>query len=283
MKPVPDLGTGTQTNTRPALMQPAPDHQEEVWPVGKATRRIRDAGAIVEVVQYSRVKRSDGAAVRKAKRKATSEIMQHYNRKSSIRKFELMLAANFRAGDIVGCVTYDDARLPGSRKEAERRFRYFRDKLKRQYAALGVELVMFWSTEHKHGDARWHHHFVVTATGDDYKRIRAAWIYGEVQEFSALQVGEEKNYRTIAEYFAKESREKIGLRSWSYTRNARKPAEEWGVVDEHDAPKIPEGVIVLESITSETSFGRHYYQKYMLPAAAQLPRKRAKRKRRQTV
>lgn len=117
-----------------------------------------------------------------------------YNQKTSVRKFELMLAANFRPGDVVGTVTYDDSSLPQDRKTAERRFRYFRQKLAAHYKARGVEMVVFWSTEHKHGDSRWHHHFIIPSTGDDYDAIRAAWIYGNDIELKPLRVDKDKNY-----------------------------------------------------------------------------------------
>ena len=249
--------------------------------MGKATRRIRDAGAIVEIVQYSHVKRKDGPTARQAKRKATSDVMQRYNHRSSVRKFELMLAANYRAGDVMGTLTFDDDHLPSTKAEAERRFRYWRTKIRKIYQANGVDPVIFWRSEHRHGDGRWHVHFIMTATGDDYENIRTTWIYGAVQDFKALRVDEEKNYRTIAQYLTKERPDKLGSRGWSYTRNARKPEEERGVVDEGDVPEVPEGVIVLESVTSETQYGRHYYIRYMLPPSALPARKRARRRRKQ--
>lgn len=248
--------------------------------MGKATRRIRDAGRIVEVVQYSHVKKTDGPAVRQAKKKKTSAVMQAWNNKSSTRKFELMLAANYRPGDVLGTLTFDDDHLPSSKAEVDRRFKYWREKIRKRYMADGLDPVIFWRVEHRHGDGRWHVHFILTATGNDYEKIRSSWIYGPVQDYKSLRVDEEKNYRTIAEYLTKERPDKLGQRGWSYTRNARKPQEEWDVVEEDDAPVIPEGVIVLESTVSETQYGRHYYHRYMLQPNVCAPRVRARRRRR---
>ena len=244
-----------------------------------ATRRTREAGRIVEVAQYVHAKRSDSSRVRAQKRKETTEVMKRFNKKASIRKLELMLAANFVAGDNVCCVTYDDKHLPETRAEAERRFRYFRDKLRKIYAEQGVELVMFWNTEHVHGDGRYHHHFVCTATGDDYKLLHELWSYGSIKEFCPLRVDEEKNYYTLAAYYAKEEREKLGLRSWSYTRNARKPSEGREPVDAHEKPQAPEGTTVLYKYTAETPAGIYYYVKYLLPASPEERRPHAKRRR----
>lgn len=204
--------------------------------------------------------------------------MAKYNRKTSARKFELMLAANFGRGDLVGTLTYDDEHLPDSRKGAERRFKYFRQKLAARYKALGKELVVFWSTEHRHGDGRWHHHFVCTATGDDYDAIRAAWIYGGDIELKPLRLDGEKNYGTLAAYYSKEARETLGLRSWSYTRNARKPVEDVERVDDSVQLQPPKGVQVIERTSIETPFGSFQYLRYLRPEAGG-QRTRARRKR----
>ena len=234
--------------------------------MGTATIRTRQAGRLVEQVRYSHLSRSDTPAQRREKQQKTRAAMVLYNKKTSIQKFELMLAANFREGDCVVHLTYDDAHLPQSRKEAERRLQYFRTKMKAVYAPMGVDQVFFWSTEHKHGDARWHHHVVVTGTGDDYANIRAAWIYGKIMDFSPLEISEERNFRTLAEYLAKESRDKPGLRSWSYSRNAKHPEEERDTVDDSVVIRIPDaaGVVVLEN-RCDAVFGPYQYVKYLLP------------------
>lgn len=242
------------------------------------TLRTREAGALVEQACYRRIQRTDDARVRSIKKKRTTEVMQKYNQKTSVRKFELMLAANFRPGDVVGTVTYDDRHLPQDRKGAERRFRYFRQKLERHYKAKGVELVVFWSTEHKHGDGRWHHHFILPSTGNDYNAIRAAWFYGGDIELKPLQVDSEKNYATLANYYAKEARDKLGLRSWSYTRNARKPTEDVERVEDDFQLQAPKGVQVLERICIETPYGCFQYLKYLRPESFR-QRTRARRRR----
>lgn len=243
------------------------------------TLRTRDAGALVEQVCYQRVQRTDDDQVRSIKREKTSEVMKRYNRKASVRKFELMLASNFRPGDVVGTVTYDDEHLPVDRKAADRKFRYFRQKLAAHYKARGVEMVVFWSTEHKHGDGRWHHHFILPSTGDDYDAIRAAWSYGDDIELKPLRVDKAKNYSTLAAYYAKEARERLGLRAWSYTRNAKKPVEEIDRVDDDFQLQPPKGVQVLERTSIETPYGSFQYLKYLRPADF-INRPHARRRRR---
>ena len=226
------------------------------------TLRTREAGALVEQVCYRRAERNDDSRARAVKKKRTTEVMQKYNHTTSVRKFELMIAANFAPGAVVGTVTYDDRHLPTDRKSAERRFRYFRQKLAKHYKARGVELVALWSTEHKHGDGRWHHHFILPSTGGDYDAIRAAWIYG-----------------TLAAYYAKEARDKLGLRAWSYTRNAAKPREDVERVEDDYQLQAPKGVQVLERTSIETPYGSFQYLKYLRPEDFK-PRPRARQRKR---
>ena len=84
---------------------------------------------------------------------------------------------------------------------------------------------------------------------------------------------------TLAAYYAKEERERLGLRSWSYTRNARKPSEDREPVDAHEKPQAPEGTTVLYKYTAETPAGIYYYVKYLLPASPEERRPHAKRRR----
>ncbi len=239
--------------------------------------RTREAGDLVEQVLYTRVQAADDERARGAKRKRTTEIMQKYNDKSSVKKLELWLAANFRKGDLVGCLTYDDRHLPGGRAEANRRVKYFRQKLAEHYRRRGVELIMFWNVEHVHGEGRWHHHFVLPSTGfGDYEAIRAAWPYGSDIELDRLRVDREKNYATLAAYYAKEAREKLGLRSWSHTRNAKAPVVEVERVESDYQLQAPRGVEVLERISIETAYGCYQYLKYMRPQGFK-PRRRGKK------
>lgn len=247
------------------------------------TVRTRSAGRVVEVTGYEHMRRTDDPRVRSVKQKQTNEVMQKYNDRSSIEKFALMLAANYDKGDIVGTLTYDDKHLPSSRKEANTRFRCFRDRIKKAWRERGLDPdqpVFFWSTENKHGDGRWHHHFILTATGEDFKMIRKAWIYGPVDEFDSLQVNETKNYDTLATYYAKEPREKLGLRSWSCSRNAKKPEETTEYVDSEMDISAPAGVRVIENHIVETPFGRFFYLKYISPMQKPSRSERIVRRRR---
>lgn len=243
-------------------------------------KKIIHAGALVIEAVYPRMDRRDSERARAAKRKASTEAQKRMNQIYSWEKLELMLAANFRPGDLVVTLTYDDAHLPESRKASELRLKYFRQQLAVHRVMTGQELVMIWNTEHKHGDGRWHHHTVINATGDDYDLIRRLWIYGSDIEIKPLRVDKEKNYETLARYMCKEEGERLGQRKWSYTRNARKPEVETFRVEEDTTVQVPKGATEISVFSDSNQYGSARVIKYLAPGWEKRPTVRAKRRRR---
>ena len=243
-------------------------------------KKIIHAGALVIEAVYPRMDRRDSERARAAKRKASTEAQKRMNQIYSWQKLELMLAANFRPGDLVVTLTYDDAHLPESRKASELRLKYFRQQLAAHRLMTGQGLVMIWNTEHKHGDGRWHHHTVLNATGDDYDLIRRLWIYGSDIEIKPLRVDKEKNYETLARYMCKEEGERLGQRKWSYTRNARKPEVETFRVEEDTTVQVPKGATEISVFSDSNQYGSARVIKYLAPGWQKRPTVRAKRRRR---
>lgn len=245
-------------------------------------KKIIVAGPLVIEALYPRGSRYDSPKVRAAKQKASSAAQARMNQIYSYQKLELMLAANFpRPGSaLVVTLTYDDDKLPKERKQATGQLKHFRSKLAAERKAKGQELVMFWATEHKHGDARFHHHCVINSTGDDYELIRRLWDYGTDIEITPLRVDKEKNYATQAKYMAKEEREKLGLRAWSYTRNAKKPDKpDVFTVDDDTQIQPPSGSTVLQDVYERTDYAAYHVIKYLAPGWERQPKVKAKRRR----
>lgn len=243
------------------------------------TLRTRQAGPVREAMLRTWMNNKDSDRARAVKRKATSEIQQRYNDISSWKKLELMLAANYRPGDLVTTLTYDSKHYPASRDAVKAHIKYFMKKLKPHYKERTVEFVMFWAIENVHGEGRWHVHLILRATGKgDYDAIRSAWIYGDQIDIIKLRVDRDKNYGTLARYYAKEAREKVGLRAWSHTTNARKPEEERERVDSDYKVQVPEGATVLDVVDIVTEYGSYYYIKYLMPGFQYEKPKRVKRK-----
>lgn len=241
------------------------------------TKKIIHAGSLVVEAIYPRVTAADRGKVRSAKRKASSEAQARMNRIYSYQKLELMLAANFRPGDLVVTLTSDDAHLPRDRQQASAQLKYFRSQLNKLRSSKKQELRMIWSTESRHGDGRWHHHLVLNSTGDDYDAIRRLWIYGDNLEIKPLKIAGEKSYASLAKYMAKEQRERIGLRSWSYSRSCKKPEIETFAVEADTSLRAPKGSFVLSEKTERTEYSYYRILKYLAPGWDR-PQKRRRRK-----
>ena len=252
------------------------------------TKKIITAGDLVIEVIYPRNERSDSDRVRAAKRKASSEAQKRMNRIYSWQKLELMLAANFRRGDLWITLTYDDEHLPKSRKQAKECMKYFLQKLNAERKAQHLPpVVAAWNCERKHRhedyyqNERWHHHLCLRATGSDYEMIRRCWIYGSNIEFRDLKLSADYTYERVARYMCKEAAElKLGQHCWSCTRTCRKPEIETVRVDSDEQLQIPRGSLRLERDSGENMFAKWAYVKYLQPGWDGSGKVRARRRRR---
>ena len=249
--------------------------------MAKKRKRITVAGCLVREVVYTPPSIGDSAAARGAKRKASTEAQTRMNAKHSWQKLADMLAANFRKGDLVVVLTYDDSHLPFVHRTAMNCLKEFRKAVNAARAAEGKpKLVMFWNYENDHGDKRMHHHTVINSTGDDYETLRACWPYGEVL-IEPLRVDKEKNYITLAKYMCKEKPDKLGQRQWSYTRGAAKPETESFWVEADTTVQAPKGSLILESFSRRDAYGATVqYVEYLAPGWEQGRAARARRRRR---
>lgn len=75
-------------------------------------KKIISAGPLVKEIIYPY--RSGGSSSNGRRRTGiSSEAQRRMNAIYSWQKLELLLAANLVKGDVVGCLTFDDAHLPG--------------------------------------------------------------------------------------------------------------------------------------------------------------------------
>ena len=253
------------------------------------TLKITAAGPLFIETLYPRAKCSDTPRQRAEKRKASSEAQRRMNRIYSYQQLELMLAANFPTPGSAHVVvlTFDDAHMPRSRREAQRRFKYFLKRLREAYRAAGLpDPVVFWAPEVlTSATGRWHFHIVITNTGRDLDLIRRCWIYGSDIDAKKLRVDAEKNHETLARYMTKELREcqdyadKPGLHSWSCTRNAKRPETETVTVPDDFKLEAPEGSTVIINERRSTEWASWHVIKYRFGGAGFDRPPRAKRRR----
>lgn len=272
--------------------------------MAKTLKRI-DAGAIQVAALYDRPSRWDPPAQRAEKRKASTAAQRRMNQINSCQQLEMRLAVNFPTpgSGLWVTLTYDDDHMPGNRKEAQRRFLYFLQKLRAGRRAAGLpEPVVFWAPEVLTSRAgRWHQHVVMDSTGRDYELIRACWIYGteiEIRKLGSPEPGEAPppwydpdapepgNYfRAVARYMTKELREcqeyesRPGLHGWSCTRNALKPETETVTVPDNYQLEPPEGCTVLLDECRSTEWASWRVIKYRFGGGGFAPPPRVRRRR----
>lgn len=267
------------------------------------------AGPLRVQALYNRCAPGDTPKVRQAKHQASSAAQRRMNQIYSYEQLELRLAANFPqpGAGLWVTLTHDDAHMPGSRKEAQLRFKYFLKKLRALRKAAGLpEPVVFWAPEILTSESgRWHQHVVMDSTGRDFDLIRASWIYGsdiEIRKLGIPEPGEElppwfdpdadepgNYFRMVARYMTKELREcqeydaKPGLHGWSCTRNAKKPEVDTLTVQDDYQLKPPEGANVLLDERRSTEWSTYHVLKFRLTGTAfgHSPHARRRRSRRE--
>lgn len=240
-------------------------------------KKIIVAGPLVMEAVYPRANSKDAPKVRAAKKKLSSEAQMKMNLKYSYQKLEFLLAANFCPGDLVCTMTYKEGCLPSTRKEAEARLKYFRAKLSAHRKKHKVDFRMAWCSEHRHGLGRWHHHCVINSTGEDIKQLQRLWPYGHI-EITTLKIDKDHSYEGLARYMAKEEKDKVGQRSWSYTRSCKQPEVETFIVPDDTPLQAPKGSIVIEQASEATAYGSFKYVKYLASSTAVRRRVKARRR-----
>lgn len=269
------------------------------------TLKRTDAGGIQIAALYNRCSPRDTDKQRAAKHQASSAAQRRMNQIYSYQKLELMLAKNFpRPGTgLWVTLTHDDAHMPGSRKEAQLRFKYFLKKLRHARKAAGLtEPVVFWAPEILTSESgRWHQHVVMDSTGRDFDLIRECWIYGsdvEIRKLGLPEPGEKPprwfepdadepgNYfRMVAKYMTKELREcqeyeaRPGLHGWSCTRNAKRPELDTMAVPDDYELTAPEGCTIMLDDSHSTEWSSYRVIKYRFSGAGFAPAPRARRRR----
>ena len=242
-------------------------------------KRTITAGPLTVEAIYPMASPRDSDGVRRGKKNLSTPAQQRLNFKHAWQRLELEIAANFGTGDLYCTLTYDDEHLPRDRAGARAAIAKFLKQLRAARKKRGKALFYIYNIEHAHSEGRWHHHLILNATGDDYDEIRALWVNGLI-DFRSLRVDKDKHYETLARYFCKEQREKLGHRLWCCSRNLKKPERDCVRVSNDVRLEPPKNAMVLEdSGEARTVYGRYRYLKYILPGRAGA-RVRSRRRRR---
>lgn len=220
-------------------------------------------------VQYTAIHTQNQTARREARQLISTPAREALNAKLSWQKLMLILAANFKSDDLVVTLTYRDADLPRTREAADKRMDYFIRLLRAERKPQALDLLYVRVTEGYHSDGRLHHHFIVNATGEDFKVIRDLWKRnGDDIDFEWFGLDGAERW---AKYLTKEPREKgrrhVGDRTWRTSRNLKRPVSYYELVPEDERLTPPPGAFVTDKTECENSYGRFCHIMAMLPEA----------------
>jgi hypothetical protein len=151
---------------------------------------------------------------RNPRSKKTSEAQTRNNARRSKKTLQLLLAANYKPGDLYLTLTYADPE-PSPENARERIGKFLRD-LRRLYHKYGIPLKYIITTE----GGRVHHHMMINTVEDiTITKIKKLWTAG----FSKIELfgGEPIDCSRMAAYITKEK--KTGKTRWTCSQNLKRP------------------------------------------------------------
>lgn len=265
--------------------------------MAKRIKTVR-AGRLVFACCYSQALPGESAKARAAKSRCSTLARRALNFRAAWQKLRLILAANFGRGDLWVTLTYDDAHLPDSRREAKKRMALFLDKLRAARGRAGEALKYVYCTEEllDDGRRRLHHHMVLNAgqARADYELIRSLWTGGSNIEIRRL--GEHElfgdDFLELAQYMTKERDPEaktiaVGDKSWVSSRNLARPQTDSELVSDNVTVTAPPGARIIDQDHKQNEYGSFDYIVYVLPPDAPelrrprpAPRRRSKTEQR---
>lgn len=235
--------------------------------MAKERRKIIQAGRLWMAVQYTVIHNQNQSARREARSQISTPARESLNAKLSWQKLMLILAANFAKSDLVVTLTYRDSNLPKHRDEANKRLDNFIRAFRAHRKTLVQDFIYVRTTEGYHSGGRLHHHLIINTTGADYDIIRQLWKRnGDNIDFEKFGFDGAERW---AKYLTKEPREKgrrhVGDRTWSTSRNMKKPIVSYEFVLEGMDLSPPPGASVTDKTECSNTFGRFCHMIALLP------------------
>lgn len=241
-------------------------------PIIKRTER---AGPLVlETIYTGRVPRSIGGVwsepvvPRSPKAEASDERQQSSNQRSSRRRFELLLAANFGfAHSYLLTLSWGDYRLPSNRSAAVSEVRSYIRRV--NYRARAAPWRYAFVIEEQHGEGRMHSHMLVHGrTLQQIQDISGIWSGGSV-DWEPLDSDRWHSYRDLASYLLKEqgtslSTAKPGQHLWHTSRSMIRPEPCYTVVEHPDQMELPPDAYVIERHEVSSDHGTWIQRLYVL-------------------
>lgn len=259
--------------------------------MGKIRKKTITAGPLVYEAVYPLPNPRDSRAVRQGKKKLTSDAQARMNLKYQWQKLELLLAANFKVGDQVLTLTFDDEHLPESRAATMNHVKVFLKKLRERRKATGTATKYIYVVEHNHSrddptftpveqaqQGRYHVHMIINSMGGDLADFLACWPNGLI-ESHGFELTREKTYESLARYLCKELPDYVGARKFIPSRGLKHPETDCQIVDSSTVLQPPKGATVYDNTgVVRTEYGKYQFVKYIWPKLVETAPKVRRRK-----
>lgn len=190
-------------------------------------KRIHSGNA-TEIYKYNRIPCSNYS--KSVKRNVTPEQMKKVNIRNAILKCERLIRCNFTKGDYHLVLTYSKKSwgVKGPTIElSKKEYNKFMRKLRDHYKKIDKDFKYIAVTEYESN--RIHHHIILEKI--DIAILQNFWLHNGNLHITPLYA--DKDYRQLAEYLVKETREKrenqekhMFKKRWNSSKNLKKPIEE---------------------------------------------------------
>ena len=183
----------------------------------------------------------------KVRRRDTREVdrIEKKNRGQAVKVLARLMNANFRRGDLLLTLTYDDEHLPADREEARHRMELAIRRVKRAMQREGVPLLYIAVTSDLNPETgevvRLHHHLVVNRAALPF--FREKWGQGDVDR---EKLWEKQGDRTpMAVYLLSQVRGEKEERKYVSSRNLIRPAPKDRTAQNGALLRCPKGTVLL--------------------------------------
>lgn len=236
-------------------------------------RTVR-SGNVIEKSQFYLGEKKPRAPRRKG---SSSAARKDANMNTAIRQLARTINCNFHSRDLLLTFTYDEehfAKIGEDAEQAEKCMSLAWRRLRRAFAAVGMQLRGFWTTADKDAETgervRLHHHAVISGEGvtvafDENGELTELSVAG--RSFAELWgmgtahaelLREQDDYTAIAVYCLKQAVGGENAKKWHASRGLAKPEVKEQIITNPRELRAPGGAVVSEIGRYNSESGGHY-------------------------
>lgn len=235
-------------------------------------------GNCIEIKQFHTARYGAPGQPRQKKTKPTPEAVKRQNQRRKEEQTARIIGANFVEGDYVRTLTFAPAQRPADMKEAQKIFKDFYQRLRREYRKRYFELFWIANIECTPRGA-WHIHFICNAIFGGADIIKELWQHGGVYDQLIRDIT--RSGKDLGSYMAKTpdstaaGEHKVVEAKLTHSKNLIIPKAEEKLISGwklKDAPRIPKGwYLIKESYFEGINLEGYKYRTFKLARLKPLP------------